>query len=746
MTEKAKAEALIEKPDMLGRAVGFTKLTKLHRKWITEMVRRKDDMTLQAHRGSYKTTCLCLAIALLMAKERGKNIIFLRKTDTDVGEVVTTVTKILQHPVFQQMYFALTGVKLEIIRSTNSEVTTNAYSAPGGAEQLQGIGIGGSLTGKHADIVITDDIVNLKDRISKAERDRTKAVVQELQNVLNRGGRFINTGTPWHIKDAFTLMAKPEKWDCYQTGLMSEEEIENRRGKMAPSLFAANYELRHIAVENALFTKAPKYFNEPEKLRDGIAQIDAAYGGEDYTAFTCGKRVGDTLFMYGRLWHSHVDTVLDVCIEKARELMCAPILCEDNGDKGFLAKEILKTYKARTYHEKENKYIKVSTYLRKWWGNIAWLEGTDSEYISQIMDYTEDAEHDDACLDGDTLIATIFGDKPIRDIRAGEYVITPAGLRKVIYAGVTGFDREVHNYWGVKATPDHKFFNKKIGFERADKVDGCNIDRISLKGMIRWKARLLSLMGKRISEAKREDIISSIQQEMQKEETRNSFIEPYGHIIMAKFLKGIISIILTGISTITIFPIWSVYRAGNIFQCTGKKMKRILSTERSKCKLLKKQENYQKHGIQARQENSGIKATLRNRLGKYAKILLRRCAGSAEIHSAECRGQNIAAKAVRKKADGERRTRYLNQKCENANFAEKNIQQSKEIQGFAPQIAKQVITGEKRGTTVYNLTVEKAGCYYANGVLVSNCDSAAVICRYYDRRSGEEYQSALFRR
>lgn len=56
------------------------------------------------------------------------------------------------------------------------------------------MGIYASLTGKHADIVITDDIVNIKDRVSRAEREKTKLQYQELQNVKNRGGRFINTG------------------------------------------------------------------------------------------------------------------------------------------------------------------------------------------------------------------------------------------------------------------------------------------------------------------------------------------------------------------------------------------------------------------------------------------------------------------------------------------------------------------------------------------------------------------------
>lgn len=399
MTPQEQAAQLIAHPAVLGWALGYRDLRSgIHGEWIKWIVTGKEDGTLQAHRGSYKTTCLCVGIALLMIRYRDKNIIFLRKTDADVAEVVTNVSRILQHPVIQEIHLALTGARLEIIKSTNTEITTSAYSAPRGSAQLQGIGIGGSLTGKHADIIITDDIVNLKDRISHAERERTKAVYQELQNVKNRGGRIINTGTPWHPEDAFSLMPEPKRYDCRATGLLTEEQIEFLRRSMAPSLFAANYELRHIASENALFTTPPSFFDDQSMLRDGKAHIDAAYGGEDYTAFTCAKRDGDVLYMYGRMWQQPADRHLAECVQWARQYQCGPILCEDNGDKGFLAKEIIRShgYRAATYHEAENKYIKISTYLRKWWDNIRWLKGTDPEYINQILNYTEDAEHDDA--------------------------------------------------------------------------------------------------------------------------------------------------------------------------------------------------------------------------------------------------------------------------------------------------------------------------------------------------------------
>ena len=51
---------------------------------------------------------------------------------------------------------------------------------------------------------------------------------------------------------------------------------------------------------------------------------------------------------------------------------------------------------ASGYTETMNKFVKIATILKKWWPKIRFLEGTDQEYIDQILDYTENAEHDDA--------------------------------------------------------------------------------------------------------------------------------------------------------------------------------------------------------------------------------------------------------------------------------------------------------------------------------------------------------------
>lgn len=161
----------LERPAQYAQMVGYSGMRDdLHGEWIKKMVLSQQDMTLQAHRGSYKTTCLAVALSILLQLNGHMNIMFLRKTDTDVAEVLKNVVRILEHPVTQACFLALTGKPLTITKNTYKEVTTSAYTAPRGAAQLLGAGIGGSITGKHADIIVTDDIVNRTDRVSPAER------------------------------------------------------------------------------------------------------------------------------------------------------------------------------------------------------------------------------------------------------------------------------------------------------------------------------------------------------------------------------------------------------------------------------------------------------------------------------------------------------------------------------------------------------------------------------------------------
>ena len=208
MTEQGRKyiDLMLDEPYKLGHLLGFKDLTVLHNNWIRDFVLYEDDQTLQAHRGSFKTTCISIALAIILTIKPNLTNLFMRKTDTDVWEVIKQVRNILLSPLWQHIAVNIYGTKIILTVDNKGELSTNLTTSTRGTSQLVGLGTGASLTGKHFDNVFTDDIVNLKDRISKAEREHTKSIYMELQNVKNRGGRFINTGTPWHKDDAFTLM------------------------------------------------------------------------------------------------------------------------------------------------------------------------------------------------------------------------------------------------------------------------------------------------------------------------------------------------------------------------------------------------------------------------------------------------------------------------------------------------------------------------------------------------------------
>lgn len=387
---------LKEQPYKIGHFVGFKDLTELHNRWLRSFLYGKEDITLLAHRGSYKTTDLSLFLAIHAVIKPNETVDFFRKTDTDVTEVMNQTAKILKTGAMREVARMLYGTDLILEKETANEIHTNLCTSTKGASQILGLGITTSITGKHADIVVTDDIVNIKDRISKAERERTKIQYMELQNIVNRGGRFINTGTPWHKEDAISLMPNVQKYDCYSTGLIDRQKLEQLRESMSDSLFAANYELKHIADANAMFT-SPQFTDATGLIYGGLAHIDAAYGGEDSTAFTAFKRQPDgSLVGFGKRWKKHVNDCLPEILEIHKRLRLGSVACEKNADKGYLAKEMNKVgLPPFLYSETMNKFVKISTYLRKEWSNIRWLEETDPEYVNEILDYSEFAEHDD---------------------------------------------------------------------------------------------------------------------------------------------------------------------------------------------------------------------------------------------------------------------------------------------------------------------------------------------------------------
>ena len=123
------------------------------------------------------------------------------------------------------------------------------------------------------------------------------------------------------------------------------------------------------------------------------------------------QRHDDKYYVYGRMKRKHVEECYDEIKADYERFMCGRLYNENNADKGMVGKELRKLgMKVILYHEDMNKYMKIVTYLKAIWKDLIFVEGTDAEFINQIEDFYEDAEHDDA-PDSVASLARIYSSK-----------------------------------------------------------------------------------------------------------------------------------------------------------------------------------------------------------------------------------------------------------------------------------------------------------------------------------------------
>lgn len=348
-------------------------------------------------------------------------------------------------------------------------------------------------------------------------------------------------------------------------------------------------------------------------------------------------------------------------------------------------------YKDGNMIVKQDKFSRVMTivpYIANGWVYLPNSEKDDisSLLLSECAAFRADLghKHDDMCFAAGTPIATIFGNKPIEKIKEGDYVITPLGIRKVLNSKCTGY-KEVINKFGIKATADHKFFTWKEfkPFENVNDLSECDV--FSLKGLITWKyKKLLSLMVlSTVLWEGRKGIISLSQQKIQGESILKDFMLQFGNFIREKkFLKGMLFTTKTIILIIMSFLIWSAYHAGNILRFM--KMSALNGAKALRGKsILKKLGNLLKLGIKQKNQKNLNEKTL--------KLTL--------IES---------------------------EKQKSARIVEESFPPAESLR-FVKDVEMPIIIekdGQKK-EKVYNLTIDRDNVYYANRVLVSNCDAMA---------------------
>jgi hypothetical protein len=390
-----------DEPRLLGRLLGYDKLRTLHDQWIRECWDTKGSHALMAYRGSYKTTSVVtLGIIRYLLFFPDARILVIRKTFTDAAKIVKAISTAFDKPPVKLLFYEVHGIPPRKTIDNDGRLSFNFKSTITPEANLTAYGIGTAITGTHADVIIADDIIGFEDRASRAERESVKDHIREIAaNIIDPRALTIWLGTKWAQGDGWNVIgefSEIKKYPVEQYNFLPPEEIEEKRRRLTPFLFAVNYSLELMADESLMF-QDPRWgpFDlESWRTMPVLAHLDCAYGRAD----TCALTIMAGNHMIGFLHEGHVQGWYKTIVEKYRKYRCRKILLETNSDKGYVAKDLRNLgLTTHTYNERDNKAIKISTYLYGAWGELIWDEGTDQDYMNQILDYRSDGTgHDDA--------------------------------------------------------------------------------------------------------------------------------------------------------------------------------------------------------------------------------------------------------------------------------------------------------------------------------------------------------------
>lgn len=346
-------------------------------------------------------------------------------------------------------------------------------------------------------------------------------------------------------------------------------------------------------------------------------------------------------------------------------------------------------------------------------------------YAPWIHDWIEEmamfpnVKHDDQCFVAGTMIATDNGSVPIEDIKVGDYVIVPGGKSKVVSAGCTGYKDIVSNC-GLVGTASHPVFSKRKGFICLDKINENEVDYLCLKNVIKWTyLKLLYLMESSTNLWERESIILVNQIQMKDEDMLKDFMLRFMSFIREKqYQKGMLFIIKMETLLTTNLKTWYAYHEMNMQNYIKQKMLK------NKWNISHGLENLQRYGINQKKENNGIETMLRNKQKIEENLILFVDVVESILNLFERMHYIVLETAHKKISIGEAESllkEYVNIVEKNLNMMHiQEMYREEELESAA--VDRTLLNMGK--VPVYNLTVDESHVYYANNILVSNCDAA----------------------
>lgn len=667
-------------------------------------------------------------------------------------DLTSSFSKDIRSIIESDAFKTLTGIKLNKAKSGADYWATTI----GGG--FRAASMGGSITGFGAGVsgndfggcMIIDDPNKASSVKSQAELQNTIDYYNNtLKSRLNNQSKtpiiLIMQRLALEDLTGYLLENEAEDWDIIKLQGLNEDTGEAlweekypaeellKLKKVNPFVYYGQYQQEPIVVGGSVIKTEWFRYYDPKDVYDYqftfITSDTAQKKGEanDFSVFSFwGKTFDNKLHLLdmvrGKWEADELRQQVKLCWKKWSSFKTAPygFYVEDKSSGIGVIQEIKKTdpipiipvTRARYKNDQgqwvaADKFSRVMTaapYLANGWVYLPNGEKDDisAPLLAECAAFRADLshKHDDMCFVDMTIIATSKGKKKISDVYIGDKILTPFGYSKVL--ATSKREAEVITNISLTGTPDHKVFNKyDYNFDKLKNMTYSQVSKLTFKDMLEWKKQIVfNLMARNIIVAKRKDI-SQLAMITKTRKVEQGFIEMFGSFIRErKYRKAIIFTIKMGIGLITIFQTLSAYHAKSILKDIGKRL--WIFGKDLKCeKQTQEVERNVRSGTQVKQDISGTQSIRKN------------------ISNRSCK--NKYANRVAKSSE-HLQTQDIKQCAINA-----------EIENCTSSL-------DNRKKIVYNIQTE-AGCYYANGILVSNCDT---LCDAVDIAFGSTGISSIF--
>lgn len=533
--------------------------------------------------------------------------------------------------------------------------------------------------------------------------------------------RTYEDGTPSHWTS--------EKIELAKARCKNDKEIARRiYGKFVKDDFGRKYE--QFSVKDHL--KHPYPIPKDWLIYAGV---DIGSGGkENHPAAVCFVAVRPDYRM-GRVflgWRGdHIETTAGDVMNKFIELressglsLTAQYYDWGSKDFGTIAQRIGEPFiKAEKSHDIGEEVINV---LFK--NNMLFIHDTDelqklcSELISLRKETNKNKAKDDFCFASGTMVLTDRGNKPIEEIELGDLVYTRHGLRKVL--ATTKNEAEIFEYEfddgnSIRCTENHRFWTVNHGFKSIGLLT--QSDALLKTEWPKQSSLMASSLGAIPNQTTQPTESTSPPEDPTEKRGFRTFIKRFGSFTMARFQRALASTTKITTQTITGLKTYFAYLKESTHPTTLKKDSRKIL--RLFIKTYPSQEKQQRNGIAQRRGLDGTQKTLKNSGRLEITLSLNAlCALVCSKQKTESHPLGFAQISA-SQSSGESQAKTIPVgNATSAQIHSQPIDTQKEKPALSPVHLRS--SGKPCGSGfVYNITVEEHHEYFANGVLVSNCDA-----------------------